>query len=83
MKLCVQHALMLLFAIMDLCSPIWLYWVIGNCHKETFMFNNNDHAIFSPRPIGSAEYCDERVCLCLCVFVSPRSYFRNYTSDLH
>ena len=27
--------------------------------------------------IGSAEYCDERVCL------SPRSYLRNYTSDLH
>ena len=21
---------------------------------------------------GEAEYCDERVCLCLCVFVCPR-----------
>ena len=30
---------------------------------------------------GSAEYCDERVCVC--VFVCPRSCLRNYTSDLH
>jgi len=30
----------------------------------------------------SAEYCDERVCLSLCVFVCPRSYLRNYTFDL-
>jgi len=29
-----------------------------------------------------AEYCDERVCLCVCVFCS-QSYLRNYTSDLH
>jgi len=30
-----------------------------------------------------AEYCDERVCLCVCVgvFVCPRSYLRNYTSN--
>ena len=27
-----------------------------------------------------AEYCDERVCLC--VFVCPRSYLRNYTPEL-
>ena len=32
---------------------------------------------------GSAEYCDERVCLSLCVFVCPRSYLRNYKPDLH
>jgi len=30
-------------------------------------------------PDNEAEYCDERVC----VFVCPRSYLRNYTSDLH
>jgi len=36
-----------------------------------------------------AEYCDERVCLSVClslslsVCVCPRSYLRNYTSDLH
>jgi len=32
-----------------------------------------------------AEYCNEHVCLsvCLCLFVCPRSYLRNYTSDLH
>ena len=29
-------------------------------------------------PDRRAEYCDERVC----VFVCPRSYLRNYTSDL-
>ena len=23
------------------------------------------------------------VCLCVCVFVCPRSYLRNYTSELH
>jgi len=35
------------------------------------------------RQPSAAEYCDERVCLSLCVFVCPRSYLRNYTSDLH
>ena len=34
-------------------------------------------------PDKGAEYCDERVCLPVCVFVCPRSYLRNYTSDLH
>jgi len=40
-------------------------------------------------PDRGAEYCDERVCLsvsvcvCVCVIVCPRSYLRNYTSDLH
>jgi len=36
-------------------------------------------------PDRRAEYCDERVCLsvCVCVFVCPRAYLRNCTSDLH
>ena len=34
-------------------------------------------------PLGSAKYCDERVCVCACAFVCLRSYIRNYTSDLH
>jgi len=34
-------------------------------------------------PDKGAEYCDERVCLCVCVFACPRSCLRNYTSDLH
>ena len=36
-------------------------------------------------PDRGAEYCEVRVCLSvyLCVFVCPRSYLRNYTSDLH
>ena len=37
----------------------------------------------STPPDMGAEYCDERVCLSVCVFVCPRSYLRNYTSDLH
>jgi len=30
-----------------------------------------------------AKYCHERSCVrvCVCVFVCPRSYLRNYTSD--
>ena len=35
------------------------------------------------RPNRGAEYCDERVCLSVSVFVSPRSYLRNYATDLH
>jgi len=39
--------------------------------------------IIIPPPIGSAEYCVEHVCVCVCVFVCPRSYLQNYKSDLH
>jgi len=45
--------------------------------------------IITPPPIGSAEYCDERlyvclsVCVCVYVFVCPRPYRLNYTSDLY
>jgi len=28
-------------------------------------------------------YCDERVSVCVCAFVCPESYLRNYTSDVH
>jgi len=34
-------------------------------------------------PDKGAEYCDELVCLSVCVFVCPRSYLRNCTPDLH
>ena len=34
-------------------------------------------------PDRRAEYCDERVCLSVGVYVCPRLYLRNYTSDLH
>jgi len=34
-------------------------------------------------PDRGAEYCDEHVCLSAGVFVCPRSYLRNYMSDLH
>jgi len=38
--------------------------------------------LFLPRYRG-AEYCDERVCLCVSVFVCLRSYLQNYMSNLH
>ena len=36
-------------------------------------------------PVRGAEYCDERVCVCLCLSVSvcPPAYLWNYTSNLH
>jgi len=46
-------------------------------------------ALPGKNPVGApdvgAEYCDVRVCLSVrvCVFVCPRSYLRNCTSDLH
>jgi len=39
--------------------------------------------LLRPRYIGSAEYCDKRVCLCVCVFVCPRSYLWNSTFNRH
>ena len=40
--------------------------------------------VYYSAPDRGAEYCDERVCLSVCVyvFVCPRSYLRNYASDL-
>jgi len=37
--------------------------------------------VIAPRPVEVAEYCDERVCLCVCLFVClyPRAFLRNYT----
>ena len=36
---------------------------------------------FYSAPDGGAEYCDERVCVSVCV--CPRSYLQNYTSELY
>jgi len=36
--------------------------------------------VITPPPI--AEYCDEPVCVCVCMLICPRSYLWNYTSDL-
>jgi len=38
-------------------------------------------AVVTPSPIGETEYCDDRVCLSVCVFVCPRAYLRNATSS--
>jgi len=35
--------------------------------------------LITPPPMVN---CDERVCVCVCLFVCPRSYLRNYTSHL-
>ena len=40
-------------------------------------------AVITPPADRGAEYCDERVCVCVCLSVCSRSYLRNYTSDLH
>jgi len=37
----------------------------------------------TPPPIAERSCRDERVSVCVCVFVCPRSYLRSYTSDLH
>jgi len=34
-------------------------------------------------PDKGAEYCDDRVCLSVCLFVGPRAYLWHYASDLH
>ena len=39
--------------------------------------------IITPPPSRGAEYCDERVCRSVCVFVCPRAYLPNYTSNLY
>ena len=43
------------------------------------------HAYSYSAPDGGARsiVMSVSVCLCVCVFVCPRSYLRNYTSDLH
>ena len=38
-------------------------------------------AAYYTAPDMTAEYCDKRVCMCLCV--CPRPYLRNDASDLH
>ena len=72
----------------------WLHHLRG---YRTISGENGRYYIVSPPPgvIPTcysasdrwAEYYDERVCLSVCVsvcvFVCPRSYLRNYTSDLH
>jgi len=52
------------------CPVYTVYWDDGNCYSA---------------PDRGAEYCDDRVCLsvCLSVFVCLRSYLRNCTSDLN
>jgi len=38
---------------------------------------------YSASDSEAEEYCDDRVCLYVCEFVSSRAYLWNYTSDLH
>jgi len=39
---------------------------------------------FITLPAGAvAKYCDEYVCLCVCLFVCPQGYLWNQTSDLY
>jgi len=35
-------------------------------------------------PVGAvAKYCDENVCVSVCLSVCPRAYLRNHTGDLY
>ena len=58
----------------------------SRCANESNIAAANETALeqrkLSLRPDRGAEYCDERVCACVCLFVCPWSYLRNYTSDL-
>jgi len=47
------------------------------------MYISNTLLYFYSAPDRGAEYCDQRVCLSVCVFVCPRSYLRKYAPDLH
>ena len=41
-------------------------------------------SVITPPPIGERSIVmSVSVCACVCVLVCPRSYFRNYTSDLY
>jgi len=42
------------------------------------------HLLLVTSPAGAlAKYCDEHVCLCPCLSVSPRRYLRNHMRDLY
>jgi len=54
------------------------------CQPATVLFQQSYPDIITvPPPDRRTEYCDERVCLSACVFVCPRSYLWNCTSNLH
>ena len=59
------------------------YCVMKNYHTPHPLAAVTLFHIYYSAPDRGAEYCDERVCLSVCVFVCPRSYLWNYTSDLH
>jgi len=56
---------------------------VGLYMWQNVVFLNKSSTSNYSAPDGGAECCDERVCLCVRVFVLPRSYLRNYVSDLH
>jgi len=33
--------------------------------------------------LAVAKYCDEYVCMCVCMSVCPQAHFRNHTRDLY
>jgi len=49
-----------------------------NLHDVHVKFSQDLSVVVTPPPIAERSI-DERVCVCVC----PRSYLRNYTSDLH
>jgi len=70
-------------------------WLKDQCdilvvNMQSIMVQKDDdgtttHHCNHSAPDREAEYCDVRMCVCVCVCLSvcPRSYLRNYMSDLH
>ena len=56
---------------------------LDHCNGVNGSVDTSWHCCCYSAPDRRAEYCDERVCLCVCVFVCQRSYLRNCTSDLY
>jgi len=52
----------------------------GLCENTQKIFTRNENAVYSA-PDRGVQFCDERVCLCVCV--CPRSCLWNYASNLH
>ena len=54
-----------------------------NRRGVAFRCHRSDTFLLRPRQGTRSIAMSPSVCLCVCVFVCPRSYLRNYTSELH
>ena len=54
----------------------------GRCKKQ-FECSLRVRLIFTSPAAAVAKYCDEYVCMSVCLSVCPREYLRNQTRDLY